>query len=536
MWDGLFTSPDGGRTDAVVDDAEDGAADAMEETQTVPSSRPSADAMDETQTVPSSRPSSRSRLSFSLDTPIGSKERTRSGTEEDGPDPDDLWARKTSATEFMPYVPDSQTIFLHSTVLFVGSINLGEQLFFLRFDLYVVWHADEAGETCAGFDPDVRFPSAMTWQETSRMQLRPDDEIIHDGMAGYRATIEGTFRAHLDLSSFPFDAQALQVDMNMGVNRATSKRLSCADGWRFDHHPSAANMMLQQVNSEYHIRPLRYYITRTSALEDPRPCSKYILVIPMHRRTRYYLVSLMPTMFLTVLVSFVQFELDHDDREARLMVPLTLLFVLIGYKFTLQDSLPTLSYMTQLDIYVQFALVHLYALIAFEGLSFAAARRGICKVRTAHHFFWWVAVIYVALFHVFYALNIHRHMKKTRTTLKSMGSIDDTLADHLQANGIRFNKDGVVIDAAKYAAKLASEHSADKGDPDAASLMSARTRHLLTRASKTPRAAGATDASRLSAAATTIRRKFVSTLSSSSSTPSMPTTGPVGRPPPSPPA
>ena len=50
---------------------------------------------------------------------------------------------------------------------------------------------------------------------------------------------------------------------------------------------------------------------RTSALEDARPCSKYILVIPVQRRTRYYLVSLFPTMLATVLVSFVQFEVEH---------------------------------------------------------------------------------------------------------------------------------------------------------------------------------------------------------------------------------
>lgn len=42
------------------------------------------------------------------------------------------------------------------------------------------------------------------------------------------ATVEGEFRAHLDLSSFPFDSQALQVDVNMGVDRATSHRLIAA--------------------------------------------------------------------------------------------------------------------------------------------------------------------------------------------------------------------------------------------------------------------------------------------------------------------
>ena len=315
-----------------------------------------------------------------------------------------------------PFVPDEKTIFLHATVLYVGAINLSDQLFFLRFDLYVAWH--ETAQTPsrgaatgarAAFDPDVRFPTAQSWSETSRLRLNDDDDGIFEGMQGYRATVEGEFRAHLDLSSFPFDSQALQVDVNMGVDRATSHRLICADGWRFDQHPAAANMLLHQVNAEYHIRPLRYYVMRTSALEDARPCSKYILVIPVQRRTRYYLVSLFPTMLATVLVSFVQFEVEHEAIEPRLMVPLTLVFVLIGYKFTINDSLPNLSYMTQLDVYVQFALFHLYYLVAAEGLCFAAVRRGVvATLKRAHHMAWYVAVAYVVAFHLYHGRRLRR--------------------------------------------------------------------------------------------------------------------------------
>ncbi|KAH8059207.1 glutathione peroxidase [Aureococcus anophagefferens] len=327
-----------------------------------------------------------------------------------------------------------------------------------------------------------------------------------------------TFRAHLDLSSFPFDSQALQVDVNMGVDRATSHRLICADGWRFDQHPAAANMLLHQavhqVNAEYHIRPLRYYVMRTSALEDARPCSKYILVIPVQRRTRYYLVSLFPTMLATVLVSFVQFEVEHEAIEPRLMVPLTLVFVLIGYKFTINDSLPNLSYMTQLDVYVQFALFHLYYLVAAEGLCFAAVRRGVvATLKRAHHMAWYVAVAYVVAFHLYYVVSTRASMRSSAKALASMGVIDETLMDHLLANGVRFNKDGVVENPARYEAKLAHEFSASHGDPDASSLMAARTRY--TKKSEMSAAGPNAIASSITSSVSRVRKQFHAKLSSS---------------------
>jgi hypothetical protein len=328
------------------------------------------------------------------------------------------------------------------------------------------------------------------------------------------ATVEGEFRAHLDLSSFPFDSQALQVDVNMGVDRATSHRLICADGWRFDQHPAAANMLLHQVNAEYHIRPLRYYVMRTSALEDARPCSKYILVIPVQRRTRYYLVSLFPTMLATVLVSFVQFEVEHEAIEPRLMVPLTLVFVLIGYKFTINDSLPNLSYMTQLDVYVQFALFHLYYLVAAEGLCFAAVRRGVvATLKRAHHMAWYVAVAYVVAFHLYYVVSTRASMRSSAKALASMGVIDETLMDHLLANGVRFTKDGVVENPARYEAKLAHEFSASHGDPDASSLMAARTRY--TKKSEMGAAGPNAIASSITSSVSRVRKQFYAKLSSS---------------------
>ena len=67
---------------------------------------------------------------------------------------------------------------------------------------------------------------------------------------------------------FPFDAQPLKIEMQLGRDKASGAQLLFRDGWRLAHHPTEPNIMVNQVEAGYTFRPLRYSISLTGELES----------------------------------------------------------------------------------------------------------------------------------------------------------------------------------------------------------------------------------------------------------------------------
>ena len=105
------------------------------------------------------------------------------------------------------------TVYLHSRVMFLGEIDLKSQSFGARFDLHVMWDPDSLPEEMEDFNPIIRFPEAITWRENARVDISGDSGGV---LNGHRSIIEGRFRTHMNLEMFPFDAQALKVEMQLG--------------------------------------------------------------------------------------------------------------------------------------------------------------------------------------------------------------------------------------------------------------------------------------------------------------------------------
>ena len=102
-------------------------------------------------------------------------------------------------------------VYLHVRLMYIGEIDLKSQSFGARFDLHVTWDPKNLPPgTSDDFAPIIRFPEAMTWTEIQRVDIAGD---FGGELAGFRAMIEGRFRTPMELSMFPFDAQALKIEM-----------------------------------------------------------------------------------------------------------------------------------------------------------------------------------------------------------------------------------------------------------------------------------------------------------------------------------
>ena len=127
-------------------------------------------------------------------------------------------------------------VFLYTRVLCVSEIDLGSQTFGCSFDLHVSWLPRDA--PTKDFLPIIRFPEAVSASESLRVSIDCD---YRSELVGYRKTVDGRFRSHMDLKMFPFDAQTLMIEMQLGRCKATGRQLLYSDGFRLAHHPSEPN-------------------------------------------------------------------------------------------------------------------------------------------------------------------------------------------------------------------------------------------------------------------------------------------------------
>lgn len=230
------------------------------------------------------------------------------------------------------------TVYLHSRVMFLGEIDLKSQSFGARFDLHVMWDPDSLPEEMEDFNPIIRFPEAITWRENARVDISGDSGGV---LNGHRSIIEGRFRTHMNLEMFPFDAQALKVEMQLGNfaltlsfpamgqpnpnprtfiyavtgrDKTSGKQLYYRDGWRLDHHPTEPNIMVNQMEAGVKFRPLRYSLSTTGLLESSDVIPKYTLWVPMERDYSHYVLNHVrpnltnfPITTITTMISLLQY-------------------------------------------------------------------------------------------------------------------------------------------------------------------------------------------------------------------------------------
>ena len=77
-------------------------------------------------------------------------------------------------------------------------------------DLNLSW--TQESNNCAEFEPELRFPTAVHWE------VRGTKVTIRDKQnkrVGFRTTIEGRFKSHMSLETFPHDVQALKITVRL---------------------------------------------------------------------------------------------------------------------------------------------------------------------------------------------------------------------------------------------------------------------------------------------------------------------------------
>jgi len=155
--------------------------------------------------------------------------------------------------------------------------------------------------------------------------------------------LSGDFRADLDLRSFPFDIQNVDVEFGSLSFPIAQVRL-VADNDNEENKETSSG-----TDQEWII--LEKYIVDSAAKKDGELYSQASLKlkIKIKRNPSYYITKVILPLLILFLVSTSQFWLRWDRLDARVSIVLTALVAVVAYQFIIEGNLPKLPYLTVLD-------------------------------------------------------------------------------------------------------------------------------------------------------------------------------------------
>ncbi|PVD30719.1 hypothetical protein C0Q70_09994 [Pomacea canaliculata] len=166
----------------------------------------------------------------------------------------------------------------------------------------------------------------------------------------HRWRFKGVFRESLELKHFPFDVQDLSLQISS--ERSVDEIKMVHDPW----HLSSVNTKAFQDSQEWHVE----CIFKRTSMEYASSAIHPILyfTVRVKRNVGYFLWNVVFIVFLILLLTFTTASIDPTSSD-RLVSTITLFLTLVAFKMVVKQSLPTISYLTYLDMYILASLLFL---------------------------------------------------------------------------------------------------------------------------------------------------------------------------------
>ena len=379
---------------------------------------------------------------------------------------------------------DKLSISVAVRVVQIGSINIKEQSFKCRFDLFIDWNWRNLASTILGrvgeeerakyensqdarqhFEPVIRFPNADDYKLENKIWLTHDGDFV-----GYRVTVTGDFRVEFQLADFPFDVQRLCLELQLGREKTTHTLMPYGIA-RLRDSPYLPNILQQQHSSEYIFMFPRYQHRHTGHLDgmEGEIMSLYHLSIPIIRMFKYYLVHLYSLVLSFQLLAFGMFAM-HIQSENRLLFIATLILVFVAFKMQVSQDLPKNQEMTHLDMYLYCAqsfffvlIVHAIVCISWWDEEDETAWKPFQTERVA--ICCYGAIVFFS--QVFFVLRAYRHLRNRDDRVTKWGEIDPELLQLMDVDNDRIQMQaskGKTLRKQKSTARLLRGNSQDDDD------------------------------------------------------------------------
>jgi hypothetical protein len=178
--------------------------------------------------------------------------------------------------------------------------------------------------------------------------IAPDGEVL------YRQRIWGSFSQPLELKDFPFDRQVFSIQLAaVGFTQDQVELLpDTTPESGISQELSVVDWSVIGYKSEP--RPFR-------PIPAMKAISGFAFSFEARREIGYFIVKVIIPLIFIVAMSWVVFWIDPMESGTQISVAITTMLTLIAYRFSIDNSLPKVSYLTRLDYFVLLSTILVFA-------------------------------------------------------------------------------------------------------------------------------------------------------------------------------
>lgn len=251
-------------------------------------------------------------------------------------------------TESESWTDRPQDILVYIDLLNLSSVNSVDQTFDANFYFELTWKDDSLGHAGPGskmmslaniWNPEIQILNQQRIQHTFNRQA----EVYPDGTVVYRQRVFGTFSQPLNLRSYPFDQQTIQIKLVPAGFSPNKVRLIIDDtsGIAKDLSIPDWKVLNWEVRSE-----------EIGIGQKNIRLSMAMLSIELKRHPKFFVIKVLLPLVLIVFMSWTVFWINPMNTAPQISVSITAMLTLIAFQFSMTSMLPPLALLTKLDWFV----------------------------------------------------------------------------------------------------------------------------------------------------------------------------------------
>jgi hypothetical protein len=257
----------------------------------------------------------------------------------------------------------------------LDEIDSAKQTFTANFFVMVRWQDDRLAHPGPGikvlgmdeaWSPQFQFTNQQRVTKTfpEELLVTPSGEVI------YRQRLWGTFSQRLDLADFPLDTQVFTVQMVAAQPFVFTDQLVMVEDLEYPSGlapgfsiPDWDVGVWQTTEGDY------------NPLGQPLGVPSYSLSFWAQRHVGYYLLKIMLPLLLIVMMSWIVFWIDPKEMGTQISVSVTSMLTLIAYRFMVGSTVPKVSYLTKLDLFILAATLLVFTTLLEAVVTGTLARK-----------------------------------------------------------------------------------------------------------------------------------------------------------------
>lgn len=282
-----------------------------------------------------------------------------------------------------------------------------------------VFNKDEFTAKTPSWTPSVFIINYLNIIETKKwfkkIKINEEKMFIYEVQK-----IKGDFFEKLELQHYPFDIQKLHVKLVSSVDYNECALVPSDDNGSSILHDGFRDLKEWLLYDFVGIEENTFIHTPYEEKECKRSIINFYCVVS--RKTEYFYWNSFFLIFLLTILSLVSFAVPVDQLGDRLDVQFNLILSLVSFKWVINEDLPSLDYLTVLDLYSIFSLVFLSFITLWHSIVSYLSRYNDEYTSVDAYFFIVILVIYL-VGHIFAILWVYfrlyaprRHFNKLRFT------------------------------------------------------------------------------------------------------------------------